>query len=373
MKAKQTGIALAAVSLLVFLFLAGCGSTGQTQRNPVLQNDPGEGYATGGDASLFAEGGRGSLTINNQAGFDVIIFAGKVANNHVLGGIRAGKSRTFDLSALPLPDSGGFLVHAIDYGKVARKGLSGISEEDLIYTGFAAYNKNDTAPFVVEIPKIIDESQTTCIVVSNSSNLVLQLRLDSPDGKIVAALAPLAQLKRIWIKPNADGLPHLFFPSYVYMDPETGEPIRFSDTDARGSRIIPASDEVPISVQEFHGLNPNVPLYNVAFIELQNNTDQTVGFVNNGSYLLTTRGTRIIPVGRSEIYEIDPDSSETTHTGLSLDFDTMLPMNLPPIKIVPDHVYKLAVTKAGNSFHYEIHDMGVKSKVEDLRFSLLLE
>ncbi|MDR2158940.1 MAG: hypothetical protein LBP23_02605, partial [Treponema sp.] len=317
MKVKQTGITLAAVSLLVFLFLAGCGSTGQTQRNPVLQNDPGEGYA-----SLFAEGGRGSLTINNQAGFDVIVFAGKVANNNVLGGIRAGKSRTFDLSALPLPDSGGFLVRAVAYENFLRKGLSHITGEDIIYTGFAAYNKNDTTPFAVEIPKIIDESQTTCIAVSNSSNFVLQLHLDSPDGKIVAALAPLAQFKRIWITPHADGSSHTFFPSYVYMDPETGEPIRFFDTYARGIRIIPASGEAPLSVREFHGPDPNAPLYNVAFVELQNNTDRTVGFVNNGSYLRTTRGTSITPAGRSEIYEIDPDSSETTHTGLSLDFDT---------------------------------------------------
>jgi hypothetical protein len=86
MKVKQRGIVLAA-ALLALFSIQGCVSPGQTGRNPLIENDPGKDYATisGRDADLFAEGGKGSLTINNQASFDVIIFAGKVANDNVLG------------------------------------------------------------------------------------------------------------------------------------------------------------------------------------------------------------------------------------------------------------------------------------------------
>jgi len=193
----------------------------------------------GGD-NLFARGGTGSLTINNQASFDVIIFAGKISNNNVLGGIRAGDSRKFDISKLRLPEeNGSFLVRAASSDTYHNKNFR-ITEDDVLYTGLVVYDLNNPRDAInLNIYAGINKEQNTWIYVSNNSRFVLELRLDSPIGEQIATLAPFAANKRIYLKSLPGGLPYQLFATYVYVDHSSHEIITFFENNPNGLQRIP--------------------------------------------------------------------------------------------------------------------------------------
>jgi len=100
MRVKQVVMALVAIAMLAAV---GCNSTQSVDKNPVIKTDKGKDYASISNTDLFKEGGSGTLTITNKASFDVIIFAGRLENNTVMGGIKSQKQRIFDLTTLGLP------------------------------------------------------------------------------------------------------------------------------------------------------------------------------------------------------------------------------------------------------------------------------
>ncbi|MCL1813486.1 MAG: hypothetical protein FWG29_08205 [Treponema sp.] len=209
----------------------------------------------GGD-NLFARGGTGSLTINNQANFDVVIFAGKISNNNVLGGIRAGDSRTFDISKLRLPEENGcFLVRAASFETYNKKNFR-VTEDDVLYTGLVVYDLNNPRDAInLNIYAGINKEQDAWIYVSNNSRFVLELRLDNPNGEQIAALAPFAANKSIYLKPLPGGLPYQFFAAYVYVDPSSHEIINFIEKDPIRQRRIPGESSIQMIFSGPDGYN----------------------------------------------------------------------------------------------------------------------
>ncbi|MDR2054215.1 MAG: hypothetical protein LBP80_12445 [Treponema sp.] len=378
MKLKQTGIALAAVSLLLASLSAlGCGTTAQTQRNPVIQNDPGKDYATvtGRDAELFREGGKGSLTINNLASFDVILFAGKVANDNVLGGIRAGKSRTFDISALPLPaKNGSFLIRAASYTTYTRKSRR-VTEADVLYTSLVVYDLDDPRDATnINIYAGINQEQNEYIYVSNTSRFVLELRVDNPNGEKLATIAPFQENKRVFLTPLPQGMPYSFYATYVYIDPSTSEVKSFSaKSRAERQRRIPDAESVNPMV--FSGPKDTSDIsYQLGFFRVKNDVSEGFNFMDGTEWLADQKGRRLVASGQMQTFELPSLSGDAgqLYTNLNLEFDSAKTLRLDRVLIKPGVVYDVSITEQGGGYAYDIRETAYKDKLEDMQVTLFL-
>lgn len=372
MKAKMNWILLAAV---VMLLAMGCASGGGN-RNPVIQTDPNKDYATiTGGSDLFAEGGTGSVTINNQASFDVIIFAGKVANNTVLGGIKAGKSRTFDISKLSLPaKNGSFLIRAASFETYRSKNYR-VTENDVLYAGLVVYDLNDPKDRTnLNIFAGISETQKEFIYVSNTSKFVLELRLDNPNGEKIATLAPLQENKRVFLTPLDQGMPHQFYATYVYIDPSSNEIKSFvAKNRSERQRRIPNSEGVNPMV--FDGPKDTSDIaYLVGFVRLKNETNESLNFMDGTRWLPDQKGRRLVESGQFATFELAAMSGDSgqTYTNLNMEFDSTKTLRLNRLSIRSGVVYDLIITTQNGNPAYDIRETAYKDRLEDLRISLFL-
>jgi len=380
MKAKRMGIFLIAI---VALLAAGCASGGNTNQNPAIQTDSGKDYATitGGD-DLFREGGTGSLTINNQASFDVIIYAGKVANNTVLGGIRAGKSRTFNISTLNLPaKNGSFLVRAASFEAYRSKNYR-VTENDVLYTGLVVYDLNDPKDRTnLNIFAGINDKQNEFIYVSNTSRFVLELRLDNPNGEKIATLAPLQENKRVFLTPLDQGMPYQFYATYVYIDPQSNEVKSFvAKNRSERQRRIPNAEGVNPMV--FSGPSDTSDIsYLVGFLRLKNETNESLNFMDGTRWLPDQKGRRLVESGQFATFELAAMSGDAgqPYTNLNMEFDSTKtlrinrgPNGVTPFSVKPGIVYDLIISSQNGNPAYDIRETAYKDRLEDLRISLFL-
>jgi hypothetical protein len=369
---KKAGLIFFAV-FGVLLILAGCagsppvpaGTTTVTINNDDFKSEP-----------------NGKLRITNMSSVELALFAGKVEKGNFLGAIGTGangrdKSRLFDLNNIAgLPEKGTFLIRATSFTRLNEKGLAGVTEEDVIYTGLITYDKKDSERREHDIFRNADDSQTTFIHVTNRSPYALQLRLDSSDGETVAVLAPGQRLKKIWLKPNPDGLPYEFFPSYAYVDTRTGEMNVFSDREnVNGKRFEPEPMGPDVREITFTGPGSGGPQFNVAFIKFQNDTDGLLNFMTaEGNYKKNERGSTSTSPGRTDTYQIDSGSSTSgkTYTALTIKTDSGY-VNLNPLTVIPGYVYEMVVTKMNGTYQYDIKQGEQKSIAENIRFDLFGE
>jgi hypothetical protein len=353
------------------MVLAGCGSAPQQGRTELKLG-----------SSDFRSDRNGILKINNYASFDVAVFAGKVERGNFIGAIKARGSRDFDLSKIPdIPQKGAFLFRAASYEKLSKNGKVGITEDNVIYAGLVSYDLGrPDRKIEQDIFANVDETEETFIYVSNITKYVLELRVDSPDGEKVGVLSPGQRNKKLWIKPQKDGLPYRFFPTYVYIDVNTGELDAFTDhVNKNGQRFEPRGQGPNIRVIEFKG--PGQELggtkeYNVAFVRLQNDTNELLSFETaEGSYWKNTRGTVNTNPGDSDVYELASDTGPEgrTYTNLGVETDSGHVTFRPPITFKPGYNYALIVTSMNGNIQHDVKELGLKSEVEQTRINLFGE
>jgi hypothetical protein len=358
---------LTIVSLLLaaLVFAAGCAGGPAVARVRIQAAD-------------FQSDASGILEIRNWTGFDVAVFAGKVERGAYLGAVRARSSRYFDLKKLAgIPQKGAFLFRAAAISAVDSKGFAGLSEEDVVYTGLVAYDLGQPDR---KISKSIftgaDEEQETFIYVSNVTRYVVELRIDSPDGEVAAVLSPGQRNKKLWIKPQADGLPYRFFPTYIYVNPNTGEMDAFTDeVNKSGPRFEPSTPGSDVRVITFDdpATRPGGKVYTVAFITLQNDTNGLLSFETaQGNYKKNTRGTVNTNPGQSDVYEVASDSGPAgrTYTNMGVEHDSGRMTFAPPVTLKPGYQYSLTVTTMNGNYQYAIRELGLKSEVENNRIDL---
>jgi len=359
MKTKRNWILLAVV---VALLVAGCGSA--PEGTTTIRNN----------ADMFREGGTGTLTINNKANFDVIIFAGNISQNNVLGGIRAGRSRTFDISTLKLPArNGSFLVRAASFETYDSRNSRNlrITETEVLYTGLVVYDLNDPRDRTdLNIFSGINASQKEYIYVSNTSKYVLELRLTTPSGEKIATLAPLQENKKIFLTPLDDGMWYNFYATYVYINPQTNEITSFSARDrSERQRAIP--EETGVNPMTFSGPGSSANIgYQVAFFRVDNQTMQSLNFNNGTDILADQRGQRLVRSGRLSTFELAALSGEAgqLYTNLNMELDNGT-IQISRVSVKPGFVYDCIVTAEG----YDVRETGVRSLLEDMQVSLFLD
>ena len=182
---------------MVVLLSIGCASKPQAQK----AND------------IFADEADGLLFVRNETGVDLVLLAGNVSRNIVLGGIRARSSRSFDISKIEnIPEQGAFIVQGVSQN--IYQGKNGfITSDDVLYSGLVVFNLKNTEKIQKTIPNTLDET-SFCITVENDSRSVCELRLNSPDGIAITVLRPGERNRRIWIKASMDG-GYAFFPNFI--------------------------------------------------------------------------------------------------------------------------------------------------------------
>ncbi len=319
----------------------------------------------------------GRLTIANQTSEDVVIFVGRVEKSAVLGGVKANGNTVFDLKKVPgLPKSGSILVRVATYENY--RGKARVTEDDVIYTGLVVYNlDDDTDRSTLSVFKGVDTQQQTCIYVSNESeNFVLELRQDNPSqGEVIATLAPLTTNKRIYLAPREGGLMYDFYPTFVYVNPNTNErtSMNAGKTDRKRTRPQPVGGKItPI---RFEGPGASSVGYDVAFINLANNTESSIEFRNAGEILADQKGERGTLSGGNSTYEIASLNGEDgqMYTALTMEFDDFSKKTVAPMKFKPGYVYELHITGMEGNYNYDIAEKGKKSLTADARISLFNE
>jgi len=205
------------VMLFVAFALTACVSTDSSV------NTASKGSSKTNKLSFKSE--EGSLFITNGASCDVVVFAGRVERQMVLGGIKSGEGRSFNLSKLPnIPKKGAMLIRIVPYSRY--KETMRITEIDVVFTSLVVYDIDNTKDKTeLEIPEKIDTDQKYGFYSSNTSNFVVEVRLNSPTGEVIATLPPMSFNKRVFLLPDRTGMIYRLFPRFIYVDPNTNEKI----------------------------------------------------------------------------------------------------------------------------------------------------
>ena len=367
---KQLGMRL--VLFVMLASILGCVSTDGGMRKQ------GEVILREGEVSFESE--NGSLTIENSTAVDLVIFAGKVEKKAILGGIRKGEVRDFDLRKLPgIPQSGSLLVRATTIDMYEKKGKAKITEDDVIYTGLVVYDFKDKSDRSrLNIYSGVDTTQQTCIYVSNESDFyVMELQIGNPgQGEVIATLYPGQLNKCVYLSKRKDGFSYDFYPRFIYVDPKTGEktPMTASKKDRR--RAIPdvvGADH--LTTLRFEGPSSSSVGYDVAFLNLQNDTHTGIEFRNAEAALKNQKGNRFTPSGRSDVYELPASNREAgqLYTALTFEFDNFSKTTINSYKFKAGYKYDVIVTEMNGNYQYDIREVGEKSFTEGKRIELFME
>ncbi|MDR2484208.1 MAG: hypothetical protein LBD55_02295 [Treponema sp.] len=296
MKGKTKVLALLVITMSVMSALPGC----TTKPKPVSVTIKEEDYQSDSN---------GLLTINNFSTSDVAIFAGKVERGAFMGAIRRGQARKFDLNKLNLADKGAFLFRAVSVKKVNIVGKTRLKEEDVIYTGLVAYDRSSNKPINQDIFSKVDDLFESYVYVSNLTRYVVELRLNNSTGEKVAVLGPGERNKKLWIKQQE--MPYTFFPTYIYVDPNSGDMDAFTDSvNLYGVDFIPMPAASIQQVYEFKDPGQSIggKQYNVAFIKLTNNAADLVQLQTiSAAFVRNERGFFGTNRGDDDVYQLASD------------------------------------------------------------------
>ena len=341
----------------------------QSQRNPGINPDvPGGNVTTiPSNSNMFREGGTGTLTITNQASFDIIIFAGNIDPRNILGGIRAGRERTFDLrNSINLRGNGSFMIRAASfetYGQVNR-----ITEEHILYSALVVYDLDQpTDKTHLNIYAGIDKDRDEWIYVSNSSRFVLELRLDTPNGEKLATLAPWHEGKQLFLTPLPNGMPYSFYPTYVYVDPKTNEIRNFGAKGEDRRWEIPDTRVTPIV---FSGPESSSDImYRLGFIRVKNDTNENFQFKDGGTILPDQKTRRMVATGQLSTFELPADSPERgrRYANLNIEFQNRRTLQVDPTEIKPGWVYEVTISGSpGNYRASPFRPIEYRDKLEEM-------
>ena len=159
----------------------------------------------------------GNFECTNFSDSDLVLFAGKIERNFILGGIKSNETRSFNFSRISeMPEQGAFIMRAVPYE--TYKTTERLNNDDAVYTKLIVYDLNSKEKVKTNIPNLIDTSKKFGFLVTNESLHIVELRY-TPDGETIATLPPLNSNYGVYIKPTP--FPLAVFPVYTYVNPKT--------------------------------------------------------------------------------------------------------------------------------------------------------
>lgn len=274
--------------MLVFglLLIVGCP-------NPAGDSD-GDGNGDGNGINWPPEP-NGTLTVLNNTTKDMVIFQGQTPSNAtILGGVRAGVTKTFDISDdVDDFDVGGYIIlrgMTLDEYTANKSNLSAAKAE---YSAMATYGQGKK--FRAEINPAY--SGDFYFKVTNAGRIGMELRKDSPDGEKIGYLPALATNYALYSNTSNS---MTIFPVYVFYSNTTKRVTTIRATSFAESASVgprPVTDQ-SVAVVRFPNDESiqwdqivNSIVYPVAFITVTNNVANqdsrfaaasTVYFAQNG-------------------------------------------------------------------------------------------
>jgi hypothetical protein len=192
--------------LALILGLTGCSTD---KDDP----DPGDGKIP-----WINDSGDATLTVLNNTSKDMIIFNGQTPTvNNIMGGVRAGNARNFDVSNYVDDfDVGGFLVLRGITNDEYQANKSNLSRAKIEYSAMATYGRGKK--YRTEISP--NYTGDYAYRVTNIGRIGMELRKDSPDGEKIGYLPSLASNMLLYAD-TTEG--YAVYPVYVYFSRSTGQ------------------------------------------------------------------------------------------------------------------------------------------------------
>jgi len=268
----------------------------------------------------------GTLELINGSNKDMILFVGQTPSpSSMLGGVRAGATRKFDISR-----------HVDDFAVGGYTILRGVTKEE--------YDKNpDPAKAKIEFNAMVTYRGGTMyrynidrnyigdngFRVTNRGRIGMELRKDSPDGEKVAYL-PALQQNQIVYTQTTDAL--TLFPVYVFYNKSTGEVTTLKSTTLFESiqaspRPLGASTS---GIQNYYLPNDESLTWAsivgtlkqpTAYVTVINNIANQSGYVTNAlsKRFISQNGYDAIGSGEKEVFEVE-STEEGSPIGLVIVF-----------------------------------------------------
>jgi hypothetical protein len=253
----------------------------------------------------------GILSVSNNIDESLILFAGSINNQNIIGGIRNLGSRYFDIFDNVPAGVGSFLLRAVKETNYRAKG-SNLAEDDIIFAHIVTYDTRSPREVRINIQKSLGgEAQ---IYANNDSDMVLEIRLNSPTGQAITTLAPWERNKLIYLDPNSRG--YQFFPVFQYYDRKA---MGIRTVAANGlndsimmAPVVPGSGRsIPLLPFEFNSRDLFSPF---ATLIVRNELRGAIYFSQGTNPLTSQSGMEMINPG-TEIFELDLNNQKSLVMG----------------------------------------------------------
>jgi hypothetical protein len=272
---KSLLLKVAAMAALFTLF--GCGDNAETFVN--WDSDNG-----------------GTLEVYNSSSKDIVVFHGQVpTSNSIMGGVRAGTTKTFDVSKYVSDfDVGGYMIlRGITRDEYNDHELD-LSKAKVEFNAFATYKAGQKYRITIDYNFIGDYA----VRVTNRGKVGLELRQNSPEGEKVAYL-PALQVNQMLYTQTTDAV--TLFPFYVLYNKSTQTVTTLKATSMFESVMAtPRSASDPSKISTVYFPNDETDSWAkivgtlkspVAYITVTNNImNQAVYFTNAGSNRYRSQG-----------------------------------------------------------------------------------
>jgi len=319
------------------------------------------------EAEVNWKGENGTLELMNNTNKDIVIFKGATpTKDGILGGIRAGTTKLFDVSddVDDFPVGGYMILRGVTREEYERN-KNTLSQAKMEFSAMATYKANTKYRIAIEA----DYTGDYGFIVSNTGRVGLELRKDGPEGEKVGYLPPLQVNQYIYTNTtNAITI----FPVYVYYSKQTQTITTLKATDMFQSvmvspRPIAGASQVPT----FNFPNdPNATWAAivgtlkspVAYITIRNNVMNQSAYVTAGGSmrLFSQSGYDALGSGEQLTYEI-----EASEFGAPISIVLNYYNGLIKVPVLFDGELTPPIIKNGYDYTISVSCIGAGTKQED--------
>jgi hypothetical protein len=337
---------LMAVILALAAFLGAC-------KDEITTPNPGDGI----DWKNYTVAGEFSIRVKNESNRDLIAFKGSLSQNNLLGGVKKnetdhGFSRNTSLFTAGLSEDFSLIFITNEDYQTYKGDLNQLKNQPFTRL-FAVYNANGTneIPFIVS-DKLGGDNQ---MIISNLSDFDIELRLNSPRGTTLG-YAPHETVNTILYVQNGD---MRYFPVLKAYNPARDQVItiypKATDGLPKGKSLsFKGGEKVQVNAAEF--VNENNISTGVAYLEVQNSSDDGITVRKGSTDLETATGITILSPGEKRTFKIDMSdlgdgnyAEYETFTGWEI-YDGLgarhkpVPVDDGGTKLYSDYLYRIIVT-----------------------------
>jgi len=290
MRTKRIGIVL--IAAIALLAVVGCVTERGDQSSTPRQ-------ARQADVK-WTDDSNGYLQINNNVKKPLILFAGSVNNNNILGGVRAESSRRINYFNVVEKDTGSFLLRAIPEDVYREKG-SRIDSTDIVYAGIVTYDKRE--PRVSQLNIDFRLGGRAYVIVENHTRMAMEIALDNPNGATLTALGPNEMNRRIYLEPSTEG--YVFYPIFKFYD-STNNVVQSIEPERAVARLMnPAVPSATVSTPtiKFDNTNIGALTFRFATVIVRNEGIEAIRLLEGSSRVMNQNGTNVVNPG-TETYNI---------------------------------------------------------------------